>query len=387
MWPRPTSGANGLTLTTTRSMQLDAVVGELLELLGDVAAGEDPGVDRGMEGPDLAADERRHRGQVGDGRDLDPVRGEVLARAVGGEHLHAEALQLARERGDALAVGHREQRTHLLGSSSGVRSGAPFAPDRGRIRAAPGGHVRRRVYRGPVAYSDGPSRAGRAPAASETTRVTLWPWEYLFKPFSAGTSRTCTSSSPWRPWSLLIATVIFYNVRTRQLHRHSVYLQMYEWLLWTGVIVFGLMLVYCIFHFDWIIVLSTLVVGLGTWSGSGSSASRRTSGRTSASSRSSATSRASGSPAPRRRSAPSPRGAAGAADRTRPGRARPEGDRCRSRSAGSGSVTGVRTGRPGHGHRGPGHRERAGRAHRGARLQPARADHARTEPELDATSS
>ena len=62
----------------------------------------------------------------------------------------------------------------------------------------------------------------------------------------------------------LIATVIFYNIRTRQLHRHSVYLQMYEWVLWTGVITFGLMLVYFIFQFDWIIVLSTLVVGLGT---------------------------------------------------------------------------------------------------------------------------
>ena len=31
---------------------------------------------------------------------------------------------------------------------------------------------------------------------------------------------------------------------------------MYEWLLWTGVIVFGLMLVYWVFQFDWILVLS-----------------------------------------------------------------------------------------------------------------------------------
>ena len=40
--------------------QLEALVGELLELLGDVATGEDAGVDRRVERADLAADERRH---------------------------------------------------------------------------------------------------------------------------------------------------------------------------------------------------------------------------------------------------------------------------------------------------------------------------------------
>ena len=38
---------------------------------------------------------------------------------------------------------------------------------------------------------------------------------------------------------------------------------MYEWILWTAVVVFGLMMVYALFRFDWIIVLSTLVIGLG----------------------------------------------------------------------------------------------------------------------------
>ncbi len=91
----------------------------------------------------------------------------------------------------------------------------------------------------------------------------LWPWEYLFKSFNEA-----NFPDVWMPlWIAsilaLVATVVVYNVRTRQLHRHSVYLQMYEWLLWTGVIVFGLMFVYVVFSFDWIIVLSTLVVGLG----------------------------------------------------------------------------------------------------------------------------
>jgi hypothetical protein len=37
---------------------------------------------------------------------------------------------------------------------------------------------------------------------------------------------------------------------------------MYEWLLWTGVIVFSLVIIYWIFGFDMIIVLSTLVIGM-----------------------------------------------------------------------------------------------------------------------------
>ena len=90
------------------------------------------------------------------------------------------------------------------------------------------------------------------------------PWEYLFNSFNAENFPDLYLPLTVASLVALIATVIFYNVRTRQLHRHSVYLQMYEWLLWTGVIAFGLMLVYYVFHFDWIIVLSTLVAGLAT---------------------------------------------------------------------------------------------------------------------------
>ncbi|MCJ7709959.1 MAG: hypothetical protein MUQ32_03930 [Chloroflexi bacterium] len=93
--------------------------------------------------------------------------------------------------------------------------------------------------------------------------MTLWPWDYLFEPFSDFPSlynQIFVASVV-----LLIATVVFYNVRTRQLHRHAVYLQMYEWLLWTGVVLYSLMIVYWIFRFDMIIVLATLVVGLGAF--------------------------------------------------------------------------------------------------------------------------
>ncbi len=92
----------------------------------------------------------------------------------------------------------------------------------------------------------------------------LWPWEYLFEPFNQDSFPDLYVPLTIASLIALVATVIFYNVRTRQLHRHSIYLQMYEWLLWTGVVVFGLMLVYFVFNFDWILVFWTLVIGLGT---------------------------------------------------------------------------------------------------------------------------
>jgi hypothetical protein len=56
--------------------------------------------------------------------------------------------------------------------------------------------------------------------------------------------------------------VVVYNLRTRQLHRHSIYVQMYEWMLWTNVVTFGLIPIYWIFNFDFVIVLTTIVIGL-----------------------------------------------------------------------------------------------------------------------------
>ncbi|MDQ1322775.1 MAG: hypothetical protein QG587_108 [Chloroflexota bacterium] len=90
----------------------------------------------------------------------------------------------------------------------------------------------------------------------------LWPWEYLFESFDAANFPDLYVPILIASVAALIATVIFYNVRTRQLRRHTVYLQMYEWILWTSVILFSLMIIYWIFRFDFILVLSTLVGGL-----------------------------------------------------------------------------------------------------------------------------
>ena len=93
--------------------------------------------------------------------------------------------------------------------------------------------------------------------------MTQAPWEYLFEAFNLKNFPELYNAFLIASLALLAATVVVYNVRTRQLHRHQVYVQMYEWLLWTGVITFGLIPIYWVFTFDFIIVLSTLVIGLG----------------------------------------------------------------------------------------------------------------------------
>jgi hypothetical protein len=47
-------------------------------------------------------------------------------------------------------------------------------------------------------------------------------------------------------------------VRSRQLHRHEPLRTMQEWLLWTGLSVFGLLLVATIFEFYFFVVVLTL---------------------------------------------------------------------------------------------------------------------------------
>jgi hypothetical protein len=62
----------------------------------------------------------------------------------------------------------------------------------------------------------------------------------------------------------LIATVVLYNVQTRRLHHHPPLVNLQEWLFWTGLAFFGLLLVYATFKFYFVFVLVTLVVGIGT---------------------------------------------------------------------------------------------------------------------------
>ena len=62
----------------------------------------------------------------------------------------------------------------------------------------------------------------------------------------------------------LVGTVVLYNVMTRRLKHHPPLVNLYEWLFWTGLSLFGLLLVYAIFAFYFFFVLVTLVIGIGT---------------------------------------------------------------------------------------------------------------------------
>ena len=88
-------------------------------------------------------------------------------------------------------------------------------------------------------------------------------WDYLFLPFNS-TNFPDLFQPVWiAALVLLIVLIVLYSVRTRALHRHKDYLDLYEWLLWTGLITFSLLLVESVFIFDFFLVLTTLFIGVG----------------------------------------------------------------------------------------------------------------------------
>ena len=114
---------------------------------------------------------------------------------------------------------------------------------------------------------------GTGPAAAllvSSAAVKLAPWEYLLIPFDKPAQGSPGFPDLYDPiWGaalvLLIVQVVMYNVRTRTLHRHEPLVTLQEWLLWTGLAVFGLLLVESIFHFYFLFVVLTLVLGLATY--------------------------------------------------------------------------------------------------------------------------
>jgi hypothetical protein len=93
--------------------------------------------------------------------------------------------------------------------------------------------------------------------------VTLAPWEYLFLQFDDRNFPDLFNAIWVFSVIGMLATVLLYNLRTRQLRRHQVYLELYEWLLWSGVIFFFMLLVYALFHFDFVFVVLSIPVGVG----------------------------------------------------------------------------------------------------------------------------
>ena len=96
--------------------------------------------------------------------------------------------------------------------------------------------------------------------------MTLPPWEYLLLAFNPGEGEAGFPDLFNPIWItaavLLVLQVIIYNVRTRQLHRFEPLANMQEWLLWTGVITFFMVIVEAIFKWYFLTVLITLGLGL-----------------------------------------------------------------------------------------------------------------------------
>jgi len=92
----------------------------------------------------------------------------------------------------------------------------------------------------------------------------LLPWDYFWVAFSQ-----TNFPDLFRPiWIvsavLLVVLIVVYILRTRALHRHRLYLDMWEWLFWAGLITFFLLIVGSIFAFDFAVILVILLAGLGT---------------------------------------------------------------------------------------------------------------------------
>ena len=94
--------------------------------------------------------------------------------------------------------------------------------------------------------------------------MTLAPWEYLFLTFNPDNFPDLFHPTWIASLVLLVVLLVLYNVRTRALHRHQPYLDMWEWLWWTGLITFSLLIIEALFVFDFFIVLLTEFIGIGT---------------------------------------------------------------------------------------------------------------------------
>ena len=92
--------------------------------------------------------------------------------------------------------------------------------------------------------------------------MTLAPWDYLFLSFNQRNFPDLFHPTWIGSLVLLVILGVLYWNRTRALHRHPPYLDMWEWLWWTGLITFSLLIIESLFVFDLFLVLITEVIGI-----------------------------------------------------------------------------------------------------------------------------
>ena len=87
------------------------------------------------------------------------------------------------------------------------------------------------------------------------------PWEYLLIAFNDMNFKPMFTPTWQLAVAMLVLTVIYYNFQGKRLHNYAVFLDLNEWLMWTSVGVFSLLVMYAIFAFDFVFVLPTMVGG------------------------------------------------------------------------------------------------------------------------------
>ena len=92
----------------------------------------------------------------------------------------------------------------------------------------------------------------------------LLPWEYFWVAFNKINFPDLFNPIWVASLVLLVVLIVLYVLRTRALHRHRLWLDMWEWLFWSGLITFFLLIVGAIFQFDFAVILVILGTGLFT---------------------------------------------------------------------------------------------------------------------------
>jgi len=92
----------------------------------------------------------------------------------------------------------------------------------------------------------------------------LLPWDYFWVAFNSINFPDLFNAIWVTSLVLLIVLIVLYVLRTRALHRHRLWLDMWEWLFWSGLMMFFLLIVGSIFQFDFAVILVILGSGLLT---------------------------------------------------------------------------------------------------------------------------
>lgn len=93
--------------------------------------------------------------------------------------------------------------------------------------------------------------------------LTLLPWEYFWIGFNKFNFPDLFDPVWMGSGILLIVLIALYVTRTKALHRHRPYLDMWEWIFWSGLITYFLLIVGSLFQFDFAVILVILGAGMG----------------------------------------------------------------------------------------------------------------------------